>query len=31
MLYAVEEATIVLLAVAHQHREPDYWIDREKT
>lgn len=28
MLYVVFEARIVVLAVAHQHRNPDYWIDR---
>lgn len=28
MLYAIREEHIVVLAVAHQHRRPDYWIDR---
>lgn len=28
MLYAIREGRIVVLAVAHQHRDPEYWIDR---
>lgn len=28
MLYVIREENIVVLAVAHQHRKPDYWIDR---
>ncbi|MGK2915353.1 MAG: type II toxin-antitoxin system RelE/ParE family toxin [Porticoccaceae bacterium] len=28
MLYAVRADRIVVLAVAHQHRDPEYWIDR---
>ncbi len=28
LLYAVEKDYIVVIAVAHQHRRPDYWIDR---
>jgi len=28
MLYAIEDERIVVVAVAHQHRAPDYWIDR---
>ena len=28
LLYSVEEQHIVIIAVAHQHRKPDYWIDR---
>lgn len=28
MLYAVRGARVVVLAVAHQHRDPEYWIDR---
>jgi len=31
MLYVVRDKCIVVLAVAHQHREPDYWIDRVTT
>ncbi len=30
-LYVVRDQEIVVLAVAHQHREPDYWIDRLDT
>ncbi len=29
LLYSIEEDHIVVLAVAHQHRQPDYWIDRD--
>lgn len=29
LLYSVEEDHIFIIAVAHQHRKPDYWIDRE--
>ena len=28
LLYAVEEDHIYVIAVAHQHRKPDYWIGR---
>jgi plasmid stabilization system protein ParE len=28
LIYGVDEKTIVVLAVAHQHREPNYWVDR---
>lgn len=28
LLYGVENDTIVVVAVAHAHRRPDYWIDR---
>ena len=27
ILYAVEQKTILIIAIAHQHRKPDYWID----
>jgi plasmid stabilization system protein ParE len=27
-LYIVENDSIVIIAVAHQHRHPDYWVDR---
>jgi plasmid stabilization system protein ParE len=27
ILYAIEQDYIYILAVAHQHRRPDYWID----
>jgi plasmid stabilization system protein ParE len=26
--YAVRGELIVIVAVSHQHREPDYWVDR---
>jgi plasmid stabilization system protein ParE len=28
LLYAIRGERIILLAVAHQHRNPDYWIER---
>ncbi|MBN2012608.1 type II toxin-antitoxin system RelE/ParE family toxin [candidate division KSB1 bacterium] len=28
IVYAIEENLIIILAIAHQHRRPDYWIDR---
>ena len=28
IMVAIEEDFIIILAVAHQHRRPDYWIDR---
>lgn len=28
LLYSIETDHIVVLAVAHHHRKPDYWIDR---
>ena len=30
LLYSVEEDHILVIAVAHQHRKPAYWIDRDK-
>jgi plasmid stabilization system protein ParE len=30
LIYAVEDGDILVLAVAHLHREPDYWRDRLK-
>ncbi len=29
LLYSIEEDHVFIIAVAHQHRKPDYWIDRE--
>nr|MBF0222740.1 type II toxin-antitoxin system RelE/ParE family toxin [Desulfobulbaceae bacterium] len=29
LLYSVEEHHIFIIAIAHQHRKPDYWIDKE--
>lgn len=31
MLYVIRGEHIVVLAVAHQHRHPDYWIQRLDT
>lgn len=31
LLYSVEANHVLVIAVAHQHRKPDYWIDRNKT
>jgi len=28
IIYAIEDNMIIILAVAHQHRRPDYWKDR---
>lgn len=28
ILYSIETDHILIIAVAHQHREPDYWIGR---
>lgn len=30
LVYAIEDGDILVLAVAHLHREPDYWRDRLK-
>lgn len=30
LLYSIEADHILILAVAHQHREPEYWTDRSK-
>lgn len=29
LLYALEREHVFIIAVAHQHRKPDYWIDDE--
>jgi len=29
LLYSLEENHILVIAVAHQHRKPDYWVGRE--
>lgn len=31
LLYSVEDDHIYVTAIAHQHRQPDYWIDRIQT
>ena len=28
VIYTIHKKKIYILAVAHQHREPEYWIDR---
>jgi len=28
LIYTIEEDIIYIIAVAHHHREPEYWIDR---
>ena len=29
LLYSIEADHIFIIAVAHQHRKPDYWVDRQ--
>lgn len=31
ILYSIQDDKIVVLAFAHLHRQPDYWIDRIKS
>ena len=31
LIYGIDQETIVVIAVAHQHREPRYWADRIDT
>lgn len=31
LLYSTEEDHILVIAVAHQHRKPNYWIGRDET
>ena len=31
LLYSVEEDHVLIIAVAHQHRMPDYWVGRDET
>jgi len=28
LIYTIDKETIVIIAVAHHHRKPEYWIDR---
>ena len=28
LIYGIDKETVVVIAVAHQHREPRYWADR---
>ena len=30
LIYGIDQETIVVIAVAHHHREPRYWADRWK-
>ena len=29
LIYSVADDHILILAVAHQHRKPDYWLDKQ--
>lgn len=31
LMYSSESDHILVIAVAHQHRKPDYWIDKDET
>ena len=31
LMYSVEEDHVLIIAVAHQHRKPDYWVGRNET
>jgi len=31
LMYSLEEDHILIIALAHQHRKPDYWIGRDET
>jgi plasmid stabilization system protein ParE len=28
LIYSIEDNTLYVIAVAHSHREPDYWLNR---
>jgi hypothetical protein len=30
LMYSVEKDHVLVIAVAHQHRKPDYWIGRDE-
>lgn len=30
LLYSIEKDHILVIAVAHQHRKPDYWIEKDE-
>jgi len=30
LLYSIEQDHIFIIAVAHQHRKPNYWVERNK-
>jgi len=29
LLYSIEKDHLFVIAVAHQHRKPDYWLERQ--
>lgn len=31
LLYSIEGDHVLVIAVAHQHRKPDYWIEQNET
>ena len=31
LMYSLEEDHILVIAVAHQHRKPEYWVGRDET
>ena len=31
LLYSIEDDHVFVIAVAHQHRKPDYWVERIET
>jgi len=31
LMYSVEEDHVLVIAIAHQHRNPDYWVGRDQT
>lgn len=31
LLYSIESDHIFIIAVAHQHRKPNYWVERDET
>ena len=31
LLYSIEQDHIFIMAVAHLHRKPDYWVEQQKT
>lgn len=31
LMYSIEDDHIVIIAVPHQHRNPEYWVDRDCT